>query len=353
MRFQSVGGPSRLVPETAMLRFVLRRILLMVPVLFGLLLLTFVMLQLVPGDPAATLAGENATAEQIAEIREKFGFDDPIYVQFGRYLGQIAQGDFGISAYSRRPVGDDIVLRLPATIELTLVALTIAAVGGILIGTLAAVWHNSLFDHAVRILSVAGLAVASFWFAIMLQMMFAMDLDWLPLRGRLTTGMAAPPDVTGLYLVDSLLAGQLETFWQAARHLVLPAFTLSLGGLATIARFTRSSIIETMQRDFVTYEEAVGYPKRRIILPYVLRNSLVSPVTQIGLLFGQLIAGAVVVEAIFDWPGLGSYLVEAIFTSDYKAILAVTLVVGVIYAAVNIVVDLVHGVIDPRVADQM
>lgn len=267
-----------------MLRFVLRRILLMIPVLFGLLLLTFVMLQLVPGDPAATLAGENATAEQIAEIRQKFGFDDPVIVQFGRYLSQIAEGDFGISAYSRRPVGDDIVLRLPATIELTLVALAFAAVGGILVGTLAAVWHNSPFDHVVRIVSVAGLAVASFWFAIMLQMLFAMELDWLPLRGRLPTGMPIPPDLTGFYLIDSLVAGQFDTFWSALRHLILPAFTLSLGGFATIARFTRSAIIETMQKEFVTYEQAVGYPKRRIILPYVLRNSLVSPVTQIGLL---------------------------------------------------------------------
>ena len=149
------------------------------------------------------------------------------------------------------------------------------------------------------------------------------------------------------------MAGQFDTFWSALRHLILPAFTLSLGGFATIARFTRSAIIETMQKEFVTYEQAVGYPKRRIILPYVLRNSLVSPVTQIGLLFGQLVAGAVVVESIFDWPGLGSYLVEAIFTSDYKAILAVTLVVGLIYAVVNIVVDVVHGLIDPRVAEQM
>lgn len=336
-----------------MWRFIVRRILLMIPVLFGLLLLTFAMLRLVPSDPAAALAGENATVEQIEEIREKYGFNDPVIVQFWTYLKQVATGDFGVSAYSRRPVGEDILLRLPATIELTLVALLFAAVGGLLVGTLAAVWHNSAFDHLVRIVSVAGLAVASFWFAIMLQMLFAMQLDWLPLRGRLPIGIAPPPDITGLYLVDSLITGHFSTFVEALRHILLPAFTLSLGGLATIARFTRSAIIETMQRDFVTYERAVGFPKHRIILPYVLRNSLVTPVTQIGLLFGTLISGAVVVEAIFDWPGLGSYLVEAIFTADYKAILAVTLVVGLIYAIVNIVVDLVHGLIDPRIAEQM
>jgi peptide/nickel transport system permease protein len=187
----------------------------------------------------------------------------------------------------------------------------------------------------------------------MLQLLFAMDLGWLPLRGRLSSGHPAPPWVTGLFLVDALIAGRFATFLDALRHIALPAFTLSLGGLATIARFTRSAVLDTMQREFVTYEQAAGYPMRRIILPYVLRNSIVTPVTQIGLLFGGFISGAVAIEAIYDWPGLGSYLVQAIFTSDYKAILAVTLVVGAIYAVVNIAVDLVHGLIDPRVADQM
>ncbi len=336
-----------------MIRFLARRLLLMLPVLFGLLVLTFVMLRLIPADPAAALAGENATIEQIKVIREKYGFDQPIYVQFWVYLKQVVTGDFGVSAYSNRPVGEDIALRLPATLELTLASLLLAATGGILIGTLAAVWRNSAFDHVVRVVTVAGLAVASFWFAIMLQVLFAMDLEWLPLRGRLPVDIAPPPTVTGFYLIDSLLAGEFTTFAAALRHIILPAFTLSLGGLATIARFTRSSIIETLQREFVTYEQAVGYPRWRIIAPYVLRNSLVTPITQIGLLFGGLISGAVVVEAIFDWPGLGSYLVEAIFTADYKAILAVTLVVGVVYAIVNIAVDLLHGLIDPRVADRM
>lgn len=336
-----------------LIRFLLRRLLLVLPALLGLLALTFVMMRLVPSDPAAALAGENATIEQIEAIRTAYGFDQPIAVQFWYYLKQIARGDFGVSVYSNRPVGADIALRLPATIELTFAALIIAAVLGIAIGTLAAVWRNSAFDHLVRILSVAGLAVASFWFAIMLQLLFAMELEWLPLRGRLSTGMAAPPVLTGFYLIDALLAGQFATFVDALRHLILPAVTLSFGGLATIARFTRSAVLETMQRDFVVYEQAVGYPKHRIILPYVLRNSIVTPVTQVGLLFGALISSAVAVEAIFDWPGLGSYLVEAIFTSDYKAIMAVTLVVGVIYALINIAVDLVHGLIDPRIAEQM
>lgn len=336
-----------------MIRFLIRRLLLVIPVLFGLLLLTFVMLHMVPADPAATLAGENATAAQIAQIRERYGFDQPFHVQFLLYARQVLTGDFGVSVYSNRPVSADIVLRLPATLELTFAALFLAAFGGILVGTLAAVWHNSPFDHVVRIVSVGGLALASFWVAIMLQLVFAMDLGWLPLRGRLPAGVPAPPFVTGMNLIDSLLAGRFDAFLATLRHLALPAATLALGGFATIVRFTRSAIIETMQKDFVAYERAVGYSGARIVFPYVLRNSLVSPITQVGLLFGGLISGAVVVEAIFDWPGLGSYLVQAIFTSDYKVILAVTLVVGVIYAIVNILVDLIHGIIDPRVADDM
>jgi len=336
-----------------MLRFLLRRLLLVIPALFGLLALTFVMVRVVPADPAAALAGENATVEQIEEIRRSYGFDRPLYEQFWVYLKQVLKGDFGVSVYSNVPVGKEIAYRLPATLELIFVSLVLAAVCGMLIGTLAAVFHNSPFDHVVRIVSVAGLAIASFWFAIMLQILFSMELNILPLRGRLSVGVPAPPLITGSFIVDALLSGNFSTFFDAVRHIILPAATLSLGGLATIVRFTRSAVLDTLQAEFVTYEEAVGFPKWRIVWPYVLRNSIVTPITQIGLLFGALISGAVVVEAIFDWPGLGSYLVQAIFTSDYQAILAVTLVIGFIYAFVNIITDLVHGLIDPRVADQL
>src|SRR5437870_5370775 len=243
-----------------MLRFVLRRVLLVLPVLFGLLVLTFVLVRVVPNDPSAALAGQNATPQLIAEIRTKYGFDRPLIVQFGIYLRQVVQADLGTSIQSGRPVARDIRQRLPATLELTFAAL---------------------------------------------------------------------------------------------RHLALPAVTLSLGAMATITRFTRSGVLETLQKEYVLYEIAAGYPRGLLIAVYVLRNSLVATITQIGLLFGALLAGAVVVESIFDWPGIGSYAVSAIFTSDYKAILAVTLLVGIVYSIVNIAVDLLHGLIDPRVAEQL
>lgn len=336
-----------------MVLFVLRRLILIIPILLGLLLLTFVMLRMGPGDPAAAIAGDNATPQQIEAIREELGLNKPAVLQFFDYLGRAVQGDFGVSVYSNRPVGLDIAQRLPATLELTIAALVIATGFGLVIGVLSGVWRNSAFDHLVRIFAVIGLATASFWFAIMLQLVFSMDLGILPLRGRLATGMPAPPDITGLYVVDALLSGRFDALFSALAHIVLPALTIALGGLATIARFTRSSVISSLESEYANYETAVGYPRRRVIMPYVLRNSLVTPVTQIGLLFGAFVSNAVAVEAVFDWPGLGSYLVEAIFTNDYQAILAVTLVIGAIYGVVNICVDVVHGLLDPRVAETM
>src|SRR6185503_4303357 len=213
--------------------------------------------------------------------------------------------------------------------------------------------HNRWLDHLLRFFTVGGIAIASFWFAIMLQLLFSMHWDVLPLRGRLSAIMDAPRNITGLYLIDSLLTGRFDIFWNALRHITLPAVTLAMGSLATITRFTRSGVLETLQKEYVQYETAVGYPQWLLISVYVLRNSVVATVTQIGLLFGALLAGSIVVESIYDWPGIGSYAVQAIFTSDYKAILAVTLLVGAVYSVVNIVVDLVHGLIDPRVAEQL
>lgn len=332
-----------------MLRFLLRRIGLAVPTLFGLLVLTFIMVRLVPANPAAELAGQNATPAQIAEIRHRFGFDRPLYQQFGIYLGQIARLHFGNSAFSDRPVATDIGQRLPATLELVIASMVLTVGFGVPLGVIAAANHDRWPDFLLRTLSVGGIAMATFWLAIILQLIFSMQLGWLPLRGEIGVGAAAPTGPSGFLLLDSLLAGRTAVFWDAVRHLILPAVTLSLGGMATITRFTRAGVLDTLQKDFVLYERAVGYPRWRMIWIYVLRNSVVATVTQIGLLFGALIAGDVVVEAIFDWPGIGNYIVNAILAADYKVILAVTLVIGVIYAAVNIITDLVQGVIDPRI----
>src|SRR5271163_1711919 len=324
-----------------------------IPSLFGLMIVTFLLIRIVPADPAAALAGDNATPQQIADIRHQYGFDRPVGEQLLLYIGQVLRFNFGESQYSHRPVGLDIRQRLQATLELTFAALLIAIVLGIPLGVIAGVHHNRWPDFALRLFSITGNAIAAFWFAIMLQLLFSMQLDWLPLRGRSGSGMALPPAITGSLLLDSLIARRFAVFWDALGHLVMPAVTLSLGALATIARFTRAGVLETMQKDFVLYERAVGYPRRRLIWIYVLRNSVIAAVTQIGLLFGALIAGAVVVESIFDWPGIGDYAVEAILSADYKVMLAVTLLVGVVYTVVNILTDLVHGLLDPRLWEQL
>jgi peptide/nickel transport system permease protein len=334
-----------------MLMFVFRRTVMVLPTLFGLLVLTFLFTHVFPSDPSAALAGDNATPAQIQEIRRQYGFDRPVYTQFLIYVRQIARGNLGTSIYTQRPVSEDIAHRLPATLELTFVALLIAAGIGIPLGVISGFAYNTWADYLLRVLSVGGLAIASFWLAIMFQLLFSMQLGWLPLRGRLDIGSALPPSLTGFYLLDSLFSGHFGIFWDALKHIVLPAITLAIAALATILRFTRSGVLETLQKDFVTYEIAAGYRRRAIVWKYVLRNSIISAVTQVGLLFSSMIAGAVAVEAIFDWPGIGSYAVGAILGSDYNAMMAVTLIVGVTYAFVNIAVDVLHALIDPRLLE--
>ncbi|WP_367615845.1 ABC transporter permease [Plastoroseomonas hellenica] len=329
----------------------LRRVLLALPALLGLVVATFILSRVIPGDAAATLAGDAATPAQIADIRARYGLDRPILEQAIIHVRQVLTGDLGNSIFTGRPVAEEIAQRLPATLELTFAALLLSTLLGVPLGLIAALDHNGPADHLVRLVSVAGLAIASFWLAIMLQMVFSMELDWLPLRGRIDVALGLPPRVTGFLLIDCLLAGDGRRLSSAMLHMLLPALTLSLPGLATIARFTRSGVLETLQKDFVLYARAAGYGRFRLAAIYVLRNAITVTVTQIGLLFGGLISGAVVVEAVFDWPGLGTYAVQAILAADYKALLAVTLVVGVVYAIVNVVVDVLQAVIDPRVSD--
>jgi peptide/nickel transport system permease protein len=336
-----------------MLFFLLRRILLTIPVLFGLVTLTFIMVRLVPNDPAAILAGDQATPQQIAALRLQYGFDQPLPLQFVIYVEQIFSGSLGVSYLTQRPVATEITERIPATLELALFAMGLATLIGIPLGLVTALRHNHLLDHILRVGAIAGLAIASFWLALVLQFVFSMELDWLPVQGRLTSGLAPPPFVTGFYLVDSLVTLHFAIFADALRHIILPAVTLAVAPMATIMRFTRSAVLATLRREFVDYERAVGYPHRVLMWKYVLRNSLVTPVTQIGLLLGGVLAGAVVIEAIFDWPGLGSYAVLAIASSDYQATLAVVLVVGMFYTGINIIVDIVHALIDPRIMEQI
>jgi peptide/nickel transport system permease protein len=267
-------------------------------------------------------------------------------VQFVDYLARLARGDMGVSLFTRRPILDDLAHRLPATIELTVVAMLVSVLLGIPLGVVSALWRNSLFDHALRILTVSGLAIAGFWLGIMLQLLFSMRLGWTPLNGRLPG--YPPTHITGLYLVDAAVTWDWATFGAAFRHLALPAATLAFPALATLVRFTRAGVLDVMQSNFVLYERAMGLPRPLIVWKYILRSALTSTVTQIGLLFGILLAGAVVTEAVFDWPGIGTYAVSSIVLSDYNAVMGFTVWAGVIFIVVNLLVDLAHTLVDPR-----
>ena len=329
--------------------FFLKRIAYFIPTLLGLLILVFLVSRVIPGDPAALVAGETATADQVKAIRTQLGFDRPLYVQFGVYVRQLVTGDLGKSLYSGRRVSQDLIERFPATLELTLTAMFISVLIGIPLGILSALKRNSLLDHLVRGFTVSGLAIASFWLGIMLQLFASMWLGLTPLGSRI--GVPAPRLITGLFVLDAALTLNGAALLSSLKHLLLPALTLSFASLATLARFTRSGVLDVIQKDFILYERAMGLPPRIVVCKYVLRNALISTVTQVGLLFGLLLAGAVVIEAVFDWPGLGLYAYQSIVLSDYQAILGVTLLSGFVYVTVNLAVDVVLTLVDPRKAE--
>jgi len=329
-----------------LLALALHRILWFAPTLFGLLVVTFVISRVVPSDPVALVAGETATPAQVEALRHQLGYDRPLPVQFLDYLVRLARGDMGVSLFTRRPIVEDLAHRLPATIELTVVAMIVSVLLGVPLGVLSALWRNSLLDHTLRVVTVSGLAIASFWLGIMLQLLFAMRLGWTPLNGRLSG--FPPRSLTGLYLVDAAVTWDWSTFGAALQHLALPAATLAFPALATLVRFTRAGVLDVMQSNFVLYERAMGLPRPLVVWKYILRSALTSTVTQVGLLFGILLAGAVVTEAVFDWPGIGTYAVSSIVRSDYNAVMGFTVWAGTIFIVVNLLVDVAHTLVDPR-----
>ena len=329
-----------------LLALLLRRLVWFVPTLLGLLAITFMISRVIPADPIALVAGETATPAQVEALRRDLGFDRPLVVQFVDYVARLVRGDMGTSIFTRRPIVEDLTHRLPATIELTIVAMVVSIIVGIPLGVLSALWRNSLLDHALRVVTVSGLAIASFWLGIMLQLLFAMRLGWTPLNGRLAG--FPPRTLTGFYLLDAALTWDWATFGTALTHLALPAATLAFPALATLVRFTRAGVLDVMQSNFVLYERAMGLPRPLIVWKYILRSALTSTVTQIGLLFGILLAGAVVTEAVFDWPGIGTYAVNSIIRSDYNAVMGFTVWAGAIFIVVNLVVDVAHTLVDPR-----
>lgn len=332
-----------------MLRFILRRLLLLVPVIIGLTVLMFAIARVLPGDPIRLAAGPNATEAEIAQLSGEYGLERPLWEQYGRYVGGLAQGDFGTSLSTRRPVAADIAAYLPATLELVVAAMTIAVLLGIPLGVATAIWRNRWPDYAGQVSAIAAISMPRFFLGLLLQLVFAMWLMWFPLGGRLPIVMIPPPQVTGFVTIDAILAGEWATFTTALRHLALPAIAMSLSPLATIMRMMRSSTIETMGQDYVMTARALGLPRRKIIWKYVARNAISATLTVIGLYFGWLLGGTVLVETVFDWPGLGLYATKAIVSQDMMPVIGVALVIGLIFVIVNLAVDVLYGIINPKV----
>jgi peptide/nickel transport system permease protein len=292
------------------------------------------------------IAGENAAPAQVEALRKKFGLDQPLPVQFGRYVSDVVSGQMGISLYSQRPVADDLLARLPATFELALAAIIVAVAIGLPLGVVSALYRNSVLDQVIRLVTIAGLAMAAFWLAILLQLLFSMHLGITPVQGRIDGW--GPDAITAFYTIDALLRGDWAVLGQALRYLALPTFTLAIPAAATIVRFTRAGVLNVMSSNFVFYQAAMGLPRRVVIWKYILRSALIGTVTQIGLVFGNLLAGAVVVETVFSWPGLGQFAYNSILQSDYNAIMGFTLFTGSVFIAVNLLVDIVQATLDPR-----
>jgi len=325
-------------------------VLLQVLVIFGVLTLTFFITKSLPQNPVAVMLGMEAmrNPDLVKYVTVTWKLDRPIWEQYVWYVGNVLTGQWGRSSWSRAPVIDDLGRRFPATLELSIFAFLIAMGIAIPSGIISAMYRERPPDHLSRLLSVLGVSAPEFWWGILLLYVFYLQLGFAG-SGRLSEIMFPPPHVTGMYLVDSLLAGQLNTFIDALRHIVLPAFTLGIGCCALTSRLTRSAMLEVLRKDYIRTARMKGLPERRVILRHALRNALIAPITYMGPLFGSLLGGAVLVETIFNWNGMGSYIVNAVFASDYPAILATTMIMAIIYSTANLIVDLVYTFVDPRV----
>ncbi len=331
------------------LNYVLRRLVYMLPVLFGVTVLVFVISHAIPGDPASLIAGPKASREALENIRRSHGLDQPLPVQYLRFVTGLLQGDLGMSIRNHRPVTQDLKDFFPATLELTLASLALCLGVGIPLGILAAVKRNSWADHLTRVFSVFGVSTPVFWLGLMLLLLFYRNLGWLPGSGRLDVLTEAPVRITGMYILDSLLTGNWSTLRQALHHIILPAFCLSYVYLAIITRIVRSSMLQVLGQDYITTARANGLSEARVVLRHAFKNSLIPTVTITGLSFGELLGGAILTETIFAWPGMGKYVVDSVNYLDFPAIMGFTLVVSVAYVCINLVVDVLYALLNPTI----
>jgi peptide/nickel transport system permease protein len=317
----------------------------------GVTFVAFVLTQLVPGNPALANLGPVTSADPVAVAawRDRYGLDDPLPVQYGTYLSRLVRGDLGESQQSHRPVWTDLREAVPATAELAILSILLAIVVGVTFGVYAAVRQNRVSDHVLRVASLAGISMPTFWLALIALYVFFFRLGWFPGGGRLDPGVLPPDGPTQMHAVDAMLAGDWTVVRDALEHMVLPAVVLAAFNVSLIMRYTRSAVLEVMNDDYVRAARAKGLPERTVVMRHVLRAALPAVVTVIGLVFANVLTGAVLVENIFAWPGIGQYAYRSSIELDLPAIMGVSLFVAVVYVTVNFVVDVLYGVIDPRI----
>ncbi|HEX7712760.1 MAG TPA: ABC transporter permease [Bacillota bacterium] len=331
-----------------MLKYIIKRLLLLIPVLFGISLVVFIVMHLFTADPAALILGQHATVSQIQALRQEMGLNDPIYVQFGKFIWNLLHGDLGRSLMTRRPVVQEFISQFPATIELALFSLLLATVIGILAGIISAVKRYSIWDYTSMFGALLGVSMPIFWLGLILIIIFGVNLQWLPVAGRIDIGFE-PATITRFYLLDSLLTGNWAAFWSTIRHLILPGVALAAYSMAIIARMTRSTMLEVVKQDYIRTAHAKGLSESRVIKHHALKNALIPVVTVIGLQLGFLLGGAMLTETVFSWPGIGSLTVNAIMASDYPMVQGSVLLVASVFVLVNLVVDLLYAYLDPRI----
>lgn len=331
-------------------RYILRRLALAVPLLFGITLIAFAISQFVPSDPVVANLGQSAMSDPatVAAFRREWGLDKPVHEQYLTYVGNLLQGDLGRSIKSRRPVLEDLRAYLPATIELATAATIIGTVVGVLFGVISAVRRNAGIDFFVRTVSLIGVSLPVFWLALVALQIFYARLGWFPGPGRLDVGMDPPPRVTGMITVDAILAGDWNTLWVGLSHLMLPALVLSTFTTGLVTRVTRSSMLEVLGMEYIRTAYAKGLQERLVVLRHALRNALIPVITVVGLSYGNLLAGTVLTETIFAWPGIGWYAYRASTSLDFPAIMGVSMVIALIFVIVNLIVDVLYFVLDPR-----
>ena len=328
--------------------FILRRLALLIPTLTGITVVVFLMIYLVPGDPAQVMLGERANAETLAALRQEMGLDQPFHIQFGRFLGDLLTGDLGRSFRTHEKITVEIIHRFPATVELTMAAMLFAVVGGIGLGMVSAVRRGGMVDYLSMVVATAGISMPVFWLALILILLFAVALPLLPISGRLSASIYLETP-TGLYVIDALLTGNLAALGDVLRHLTLPAITLGTIPLAVIARMTRSSLLEVMGEDYIRTARAKGLSPLVVLVRHALRNAFIPTLTVIALQFGYLLGGAIITETIFAWPGIGRWLFLAVMARDFRAVQGGVLLIATLFIVVNLAADVLYAWLDPRI----